>query len=261
VAAARNSGLAAAKGDLVAFLDSDDLWDPAKLARDAAFLVANPGIDAVFSDLKYEGKQSISSVVRSCPEFSGFLESLNASASEGVIVPRRTMYLCMLQEMPIKIQAITFRRGVLGESWKFHEAWKSGEDWEFLLRFVRNKDVGFIDQPLVLQRAQEDSTFARYRKADARFLADMFIREKKTLKGDPEAIEAARRAIATFCNRLGYLCRDDGEVFDSAKAYLQGFREGGDFRLLAKTVNLLFPRVLRKQVLALWHSLAGPEIH
>ncbi|MHB8382179.1 MAG: glycosyltransferase family 2 protein, partial [Candidatus Binataceae bacterium] len=42
VAAARNRGVALADAPLIAFLDSDDLWMPAKLARQLAFMRANP---------------------------------------------------------------------------------------------------------------------------------------------------------------------------------------------------------------------------
>ncbi len=38
VAAARNAGVSAARGELIAFLDQDDLWQPSKLARQAALL-------------------------------------------------------------------------------------------------------------------------------------------------------------------------------------------------------------------------------
>jgi glycosyltransferase involved in cell wall biosynthesis len=40
--AAKNSGVAAARGELIAFLDHDDVWFPAKLSRQVAALAARP---------------------------------------------------------------------------------------------------------------------------------------------------------------------------------------------------------------------------
>ena len=42
VSAARNTGVARSSGDLIALLDSDDLWRPAKLARQVAFFENHP---------------------------------------------------------------------------------------------------------------------------------------------------------------------------------------------------------------------------
>jgi glycosyltransferase involved in cell wall biosynthesis len=52
VAAARNAGLAAARGDFIAFLDQDDTWLPHKLEAQVAFLLEHPSADMVVSPVE-----------------------------------------------------------------------------------------------------------------------------------------------------------------------------------------------------------------
>jgi glycosyltransferase involved in cell wall biosynthesis len=52
VAGARNWGWRHAKGELITFLDSDDLWEPHKTRVQLDFLEANPGLDGVYGAME-----------------------------------------------------------------------------------------------------------------------------------------------------------------------------------------------------------------
>ena len=53
VAAARNAGVGAAQGDLLAFIDQDDLWPADSVARRVRFLLDHPEFDYVLSTVQF----------------------------------------------------------------------------------------------------------------------------------------------------------------------------------------------------------------
>ena len=53
MSASRNLGLSKARGELIAFIDADDRWQPAKLREQIAILEAHPDLDAVCGSVNY----------------------------------------------------------------------------------------------------------------------------------------------------------------------------------------------------------------
>ena len=112
VAAARNLGVAHARAPVVAFLDSDDLWRPDKLAHEISYLDRHPEVDAVFSDLeKQDGGDVYASFMRETAVFSRLLGE--REYPDGVALSRREVFLLLLEEVPIKPSALTLRCSAL----------------------------------------------------------------------------------------------------------------------------------------------------
>jgi glycosyltransferase involved in cell wall biosynthesis len=129
VAAARNTGLRAATGDAVAFLDADDVWHPEKLARQAVALAADPALGLLATQVfAWPGPS---------PELGAAPPAVATYRTEG-----------MLPVNPVTTSSVLVRRDVLERAGEFDRELFGPEDYDLWLRCSRVAGVGVLQQPL-----------------------------------------------------------------------------------------------------------------
>jgi glycosyltransferase involved in cell wall biosynthesis len=142
LAGARNTGIAAAQGELIAFCDDDDEWLPSKLRSQVAELESS-GADVVVSGIEvhYEDR-----VVPRVP-----------SASDLVVaeLARRRVMEAHPSTVVVRRTALLERIGLIDE--EIPGAY--GEDFDWILRAAQAGPIAVVPEPLVKVRWGAQSYF------------------------------------------------------------------------------------------------------
>jgi glycosyltransferase involved in cell wall biosynthesis len=124
--AARNAGIAVARGFYVSMLDADNLWLPEYLEVMGAALDAEP--DAGFA---YTDAWVLDDATRRVRRKS----AMSNQRPPKTVPDPRTFFLLLL-ERNFVYTSVTVRRTILEEVGGYDESLWTGEDWEFWLRIV-----------------------------------------------------------------------------------------------------------------------------
>lgn len=258
VSAAGNTGISAARGSLIAHLDSDDLWNSEMLRHLVDVLDHHPEVGAAFCNVEIVRPESISSVVSNMHAFSKMIAPY--AGSENVILTSREMYVCLLEEIPIKPTGVIIRRDVLDAVGGYNESWLSGEDWELYLRISKRYGFGYVNRKLATMRIYKDSTLSKFQEEDKVSLLRLALSEKRALRGDREALRAVDRAIARHHNNLGWIYLHSGRRMRGISTYARGFVETGHFPLLMRAALAIIPLSLSAHLKRSLHWLTGLRV-
>ena len=191
VSAARNRGVGASTGQLIAFLDSDDLWLPRKLSRQVAFFHAQP--DAMINQTE---EQWIRNGVRVNPK--------NRHHKFSGMIFERSLELCLVSP-----SAVMLRRHLFEAVGMFDESLPACEDYDLWLRISCRYPVYLIETPLIVKRGGHDDQLSRAAGLDKfRIRALRKIIEGSQLSNDQ--YQAAIMAIIKKCKIYADGCRKRG---------------------------------------------------
>jgi len=196
VSAARNTGIAAARGVWLALLDSDDLWLPEKLARQLAFLAAHPELELC---------QTEETWVRRGVRVNPPLTHRKAGGR---------IFFQSLKRCLVSPSAVILHRRLLKKHGAFDENLPAAEDYDLWLRLSWRYPVGLLPEPLTIKRGGHADQLSRQWGLDRHR-----IRALVKLLAEPELPEpyarAARQMLAAKCAIYAQGCAKRGKLAEA----------------------------------------------
>lgn len=143
VAAARNTGTAQSQGDLVAFLDADDLWEPTKLERQLEMLKGSPTAGLSTTAMRRVDGDGRDLGTMSIAPYSDACEALLLGAM--VLGP---------------VSSALVRRDLLDQLGGFNPRFSQCADWDFFLRAATRTRFAIVKESLVVYRSSGENMSA-----------------------------------------------------------------------------------------------------
>ena len=200
VSAARNAGIRAACGDLIAFLDSDDYWLPRKLGQQVAFFRDHPeALVCQTEEIWVRNGRRVNPKKR------------HQKPSGNIFEP--SLALCLLSP-----SAVMLRKSLLEEVGLFDESMPACEDYDLWLRIAWKHPVHLIDTPLIVKQGGHHDQLSRLPELD-KYRIQSIARLLGQGRLSPAQHRAALAMLEEKCGIYAGGCRKRGRR-EEAEYYL-----------------------------------------
>ena len=240
--AARNAGLAAATGDLVAFCDSDDLWRPEFLAEMLYLWEIAPDLHAAYSDFVLVRGDTWETATKFAAAPEGFWDGLRPlGPAEGVF--EQPVFDRLIRFQPLFASCIVAKtdwfRGIGG--WDDGVGRILSGDFATALRLAAHPPLGILRKPL-----------AGIRKHAANFSGNTL----RTGLGEAEVLEYV---LATHPTAAPFAAELRASIGLRRRQALAGAFAAGEYAMVQSIYDLL-PPAQRSASVRLKHAVSGlPE--
>jgi glycosyltransferase involved in cell wall biosynthesis len=203
VSAARNCGLALAQGDVIAWLDADDVWEPGFLATVLPILDTDPEVAGV-----YTGLTRIDPAGNRLPQVGQ------------TVVPAEELYSSLVDDCFIQTSTFVARKRCFDQIGGFDSRFDICEDYDMFLRLAQRCRIVGIPELLVRYRVHPHNTVSNT-EAFCRFRLALTEKHFGKPEGDPQAWPpTTRRAHGHAFRAAAYKCIQGGQM-DQGWAYLE----------------------------------------
>lgn len=260
-AAARNAALAHARGDMIAFLDDDDLYHPSKLERQLSVFARCPELDLVFHDhVRFYTDPVGPDAIR----WLRHVDYLNLAREHlkpldsGVYLAGPGFYtFSSLEFVGMHISTVMLRRSFLEqEPHMFRQDMTNGEDLDLWLRLIFRGQIAYLDEVLSYYRltgAGVSSNLGERSRAAAVVHTDNLRRGSAQFS--QADIARYRRKIAEALFNLGYWNFATGCPSAARKAYRAALKLAPSLSTIISYTKTFVPR----RIVYLYRRLQGRQ--
>lgn len=250
--AARNQGIKAARGDLIAFLDADDQWTRTKIEHQLAVMEQNPAIALVAGDMAEIDSQDNITVASVLNKHS-LLACFKDLASKPV--PNALALLLKINFIPTG--TVLARRTALEEVSGFSAEIRYGEDLELWAKVAAQHPIVCLPEVLMLRRQHgENATQATEPLLHdlIRVMSSLRAWDEKKLRQqgiDPDHL------VAEAWSNLGYCHFSSGRLPDARRAFHNSLQEMTTLRALLYSSLCIMPERLVYSLRHIKQMIAG----